>query len=178
MATRLCLADHLSDEDLFACYRAAERPIERTHYQVLWMVCSGFRTEDISVAVGYSPVWIRKLVGRYNEGGARAMGDQRRHNAGGEALLSAEDEQDLRNALAQGTEQGDAWSGAQVARWIRRMSSTWPCSSTALHRYLCSPPMRTKTSLRCQLRPGRRSRRRNSAANGSPKRPTQRRTLS
>ncbi len=121
MAARLRLADHVSHEDLFHRFRAAEDSTARSHWQVLWMVSQGFRTEDISDAIGYSPTWIRKLVGRYNEGGAQAMGDRRRHNAGADPLLSADDEAALARALetepADGDD-GDAWSGPRVARWM------------------------------------------------------------
>jgi transposase len=118
MPARLHLARHLSEGDLFARYQAAPRPLVRAHWQVLWMVSQDWRTEDISGAIGYRPPWIRTLVGRYNEGAPEAMDDQRSHNPGGEKLLSADDEEDLRIALGKVTEQGDAWSGAQVARWM------------------------------------------------------------
>lgn len=118
MPARLRLADHLSYDDLFARYQAAQRPVTRSHWQVLWMVSQDFRTEDISVAVGYSPTWIRKLVGRYNESGPEAMGDQRRHNEGTNALLSAADEAALEAALQETPAEGDAWTGPLVARWM------------------------------------------------------------
>ncbi len=118
MPARLRLADHLREEDLFTRYHGAQQPIARTHWQVLWMVCQGFRTEDIADAVGYSPTWIRKLVGRYNAGGPETMGDQRQHNAGADALLRPEDEEALRCALQERPPEGDAWSGPLVARWM------------------------------------------------------------
>ena len=118
MPQRLRLADHLSADDLFARYRAAEHPVERTHYQVLWMVHQGWRTEDIGVAVGYTPTWIRKLVGRYNDQGPSALRDHRQFNPGAAPLLSWEEEQDLKAALESDPPEGDAWSGPLVARWM------------------------------------------------------------
>ncbi len=118
MPARLRLADHLSEQDLFTRYQAAQRPIARTHWQVVWMVSQGFRTEDIADAVGYSPTWIRKLVGRYNEGGPEALGDGRRRNRGAEPLLGSQDEAVLRQALQEPLPEGDLWSGVQVARWM------------------------------------------------------------
>lgn len=118
MSARLRLADHLSQDEIFACYQAAQHVILRTHWQVLWMVAQHFRTDDISTAVGYSPTWIRKLVGRYNDEGPEAMGDQRRHNEGTNALLSAEDEAALAAALREDPPEGDLWSGPLVARWM------------------------------------------------------------
>ncbi|HEV2124386.1 MAG TPA: winged helix-turn-helix domain-containing protein [Chloroflexota bacterium] len=118
MPARLRLANHLSEQELFTHYQAAQQPIARTHWQVVWMVSQSFRTEDISDAVGYSPTWIRKLVGRYNAGGPAALGDQRRRNPGAEPLLGEEDEAALRQALKGPLPGGDLWSGVQVARWM------------------------------------------------------------
>lgn len=118
MAARLRLAAHVSHEEMFRRFHSAEDATTRSHWQVLWMVSQGFRTDDVSDALGYSPTWIRKLVGRYNEGGAPAMGDQRRHNRGAEPLLSAEDEAALKKVLEQDAVEGDLWTGPRVAQWM------------------------------------------------------------
>lgn len=118
MPRRLQLAAHLPDEELLARYRRAERPVERTHWQVLWMLSQGFYSEDIADAVGYRTAWVRKLVGRYNEGGPESMHDGRAENHGAAPLLSPEDEADLAEALKHAPAQGDAWSGPLVARWM------------------------------------------------------------
>ncbi len=120
MAARLRLAAHVSHEEMFRRFRAAEEPTARSHWQVLWMVSQGFRTEDISDAVGYSPTWIRKLVGRYNAGGAEAMGDGRRRNPGAEPLLSVEGEAALRAVLEKDAAEGDMWTGPRVAEWMSK----------------------------------------------------------
>lgn len=99
MPARLRLANHLRPEELFARYRRAKEPVERTHFQVLHLVSERWRTEEIAQAVSYSMVWIRVLVGRYNEGGVEAMGDRRRHNAGQARLLDEQGEARLRAAL-------------------------------------------------------------------------------
>lgn len=118
MPARLHLADHLGHDELFARYQAAQRPLARSHWQVLWRVRQNFRTEDISDAIGYSPTWIRNLVGCYNDGGPEAMGDQWRHHSGTNALLSTEDEAALEAALQEDPSEGDAGTGPLVARWM------------------------------------------------------------
>lgn len=118
MPARLRLADHVSYEELYHRFRAAEDVTARAHWQVLWMVAQGFRTDDIADAVGYSPTWIRKLVGRYNAGGAQAMGDRRRHNAGQARLLDAEREAALRAELQNRPAEEGLWSGPKVAAWM------------------------------------------------------------
>jgi hypothetical protein len=118
MPARLHLADHLTEEARFARFQSAADPRARSHGQVLWMVGQAFPTEDIAVAVGYSPVWIRKRVGRYNEEGPAAMGDRRHHNPGAKRLLSADEEAALQAALQSPPPEGDGWSGPVVARWM------------------------------------------------------------
>ncbi len=92
----------------------------RAHWQVLWMVSQGFRTDDIADAVGYSATWIRKVVGRYNEGGTDAMGDGRCHNVGQARLLDAEDDAALRAELQHRPADEGLWSGPKVAAWMSR----------------------------------------------------------
>lgn len=118
MAARLRLAAHVRPEEMLERFRSAKGHTDRSHWQVLWMVSQGFRTEDISDAVGYTPVWIRKLVGRYNDGGVDAMGDRRRQNQGARPLLCAEDEAALKAELEKDATKGDLWTGPRVAAWM------------------------------------------------------------
>jgi transposase len=99
MPRRLQLTAHRPDEELLSRYRRAERPVERTHWQVLWMLSQGFHSEDIADAVGYRPAWVRKLIGRYNDEGPEAMQDGRADNPGAPSLLSPQEEADLAEAL-------------------------------------------------------------------------------
>lgn len=118
MPARLRLVDHLSPEALFARYQQAREPVERTHFQVLHLVSQRWRTEDIAEAVGYTPIWIRMLVARYNRGGVEAMGDRRRHNAGQARLLDAEGEAALQEALRERPTDEGLWNGPRVAAWM------------------------------------------------------------
>ena len=118
MGRRLQLTAHLPEAELFRRYRSTPRPVERMHWQVLWMLSQGFRSEDIADAVGYRVAWVRKLIGRYNEQGPQAMHDGREDNPGQPPLLSPEDEAELAEALTQQPVGGDAWSGPLVARWM------------------------------------------------------------
>lgn len=119
MPARLHLREDLSPEELFTRYQAARDPIGRTHFQVLHLVAQRWRTEEIAAAVGYSVVWIRLLVKRYNQGGAAAMGDQRRHNPGQKRLLPESDEQALKSALQSRTPEAEFWNGPRVAQWMQ-----------------------------------------------------------
>ncbi|HEV2132547.1 MAG TPA: winged helix-turn-helix domain-containing protein [Longimicrobiaceae bacterium] len=118
MAQHLRVADHLSPEQLKQRFQSAHDPVERTHFQVLYLASLHWRSADIAEAVGYSIIWIRKLVRRYNEGGPPALEDQRHHNPGQPRLLSPEQEAALEQRLRTPPEDGGLWSGPKVAQWM------------------------------------------------------------
>jgi transposase len=121
MARGLHVADHLSAEELKGRYLAASDPVERTHFQVVHLAHLGWRSVQIAEASGYSVIWVRKLVRRYNEGGPEALEDQRQHNPGQPRLLSGEQETELDRVLREESPpEGGLWSGPKVARWIGR----------------------------------------------------------
>lgn len=119
MAQHLTVADHLSAAELQARYRAAEDRVERTHYQVLYLASRQWRSADIAETTGYSAVWIRKLVRRYNDGGPAALQDRRHANRGQPRLLTAAQEATLdRHLRTARPPDGGLWTGAKVAHWM------------------------------------------------------------
>ncbi len=118
MAQHLRIADYLRPEQLKERYREASDPVERTHFQVLHLASLQWRSADIAEATGYSVIWVRKLVRRYNEGGPAALEDQRHFNAGQPRLLSAEQEAELTQRLRGKPQDGGLWSGPKVAQWM------------------------------------------------------------
>lgn len=118
MAQHLHVADHLSPEQLKQRFQRARDPVQRTHFQVLHLASLQWRSADIGEATGYSVIWIRKLVRRYNEGGPEALEDQRHFNPGQPRLLSAEQEAALEQRLRSKPEDGGLWSGPKVAQWM------------------------------------------------------------
>ena len=119
MAQHLRVADHLSSAELKSHYQNAQDPVERTHFQVLYLAHSHWRSADIAEATGYSVVWIRKLVRRYNERGPQALRDQRHLNPGQPRLLSPQQEAALVKRLKTSPADGGLWSGPKVAQWMR-----------------------------------------------------------
>ncbi len=117
MPKRLRLEDHLPAEELERRYRKAKDPIERAHYQIVWLLARGKSTEEVEEATGYGRGWVRKVARRYNEGGPEGLGDRRHANPGGadRALLSPGQREDLRKALKAPPEDGGLWSSRKVA---------------------------------------------------------------
>ena len=123
MPKRIELSPHATTEELEHRYKKAKDPVERSHFQIVWLLSEGKGTEEVSEVSGYSPGWVRKIARRYNEQGVQGLGDRRHHNPGAKerALLDEAGEEELREALQEPPPTwvgGGMWSGPKVALWI------------------------------------------------------------
>lgn len=112
------VAEHLSMEELERRYRTTRDPVERTHWQALWLVAGGRTAAETAAIVGYSLTWLRTLIRRYNACGADGVVDHRHTNPGGMALVTSAQRQALREALAGPAPDGGLWTCQKVADWI------------------------------------------------------------
>ena len=120
MPKKIELQQHLGAAELARRYRAARDPVERTHYQIVWLLARGKTTTEVMAATGYSRSWVQEVARRYNRQGAAGLGDRRHRNPGGEALLDQAGRGELRAALAGEAPDGGLWSGRKVAARIAR----------------------------------------------------------
>lgn len=118
MPKRVTVLPHLSASELESRYRQAKDPVERTHYQIVWLLASGKTTQEVAQVTGYSLDWIRKIVRRYNQKGIEGLGDRRHDNPGGEPLLSEAQQAQLWQALHGPAPDGGLWNSRKVAEWI------------------------------------------------------------
>ncbi len=120
MPKRLELSPHASTQELEHRYRKAKDPVERSHFQIVWLLGEGRTTEEVCEVTGYSPDWVRRIARRYNERGVEGLGDRRHANPGARerALLDEAGQAELRAALEEAPPGGGMWSGPKVARWI------------------------------------------------------------
>lgn len=109
---------HLSTKELEARFRAAETVVERTHFQVIWLLAKGHTVRETAGVTAISERWVNKLAERYARHGAAALGDQRRGNRGARPLLSGDDLEALRERLQSPPDAGGQWNGPKVALWI------------------------------------------------------------
>jgi transposase len=128
MPKRLELSPHASTQELEHRYRKAKDPVERSHYQIVWLLSEGKSTREVCEVTGYSPGWVRQIARRYNERGVEGLGDRRHSNPGAKerALLDEAGEAELREALqgpAPASVGGGMWSGPKVARWISQRNA-------------------------------------------------------
>jgi transposase len=120
MPKTLKLEPHLSKEELEDRYREARDPVKRSHYQIVWLISEGKTTRQVIEATGYSRGWIQQLARRYNVDGPEALGDRRHQNPGAKerALLTAEQREELAEALKEPPPDGGMWNSRKVGEWI------------------------------------------------------------
>ena len=120
MPKRLKVEGHVQTGELERRYRESRDPVERSQYQIVWLLSQGRLTREVMAATGYSRGWIQELARRYNAGGPDALGDRRRHNPGGadRALLDGAGRARLREALGGEAPGGGLWNGRKVAEWM------------------------------------------------------------
>jgi transposase len=120
MARRIRLTTHLSVEELERRYRAAHEPHERTWWQILWLLARGQTATAIAASTGYTRTWIGQIAKRYNTEGPAGMVN-RQHTTSWRAprMLSAEQQEELRQALAGRAPDGSKqWTCRAVADWM------------------------------------------------------------
>ncbi|MBC6419892.1 MAG: IS630 family transposase [Prochloron sp. SP5CPC1] len=118
MPKRVKLEPHLSTKELEAKYRRTKEGIERSHYQIIWLLSQGKTAQEVAELTGYSRVWVYELVKKYNLLGEKALGDKRKEKCGREPLLNEVQQAQLWQALQEQPADGDLWSGPKVATWM------------------------------------------------------------
>lgn len=118
MPRHAAVVAHLPVAELQRRYRQTADPVERTHWQIVWLVASGRRVPEVAVLVGYTANWVREIVRRYNAGGSAELADRRQHNRGHPPLLDAALREELRRALGGPAPDGGIWTCGKVAAWM------------------------------------------------------------
>lgn len=91
---------------------------------------------------------MRKLAGRYNEAGPKAVSDGRQNNPGKERLLDEAGCAALRNAIENETPPGcGQWNGPKVAEWMSAYlgRQIWPVRGWEYLRHLGYTPQGVPT---------------------------------
>jgi transposase len=120
MPKTIKLEPHLDSEELENRYRKAKDPVERSHYQIVWLISEGKTTRQVIEATGYSRGWVQQLARRYNAQGPEALGDRRHRNPGARerALLDQDQQRELAEVLRKPPPDGGMWNSRKVGEWI------------------------------------------------------------
>lgn len=114
----LTVAPHLPVAALEQRYRQCRDPVERSHWQMLWLVAQGHHCPAVATLTGYSVNWVRTMVRRSNAEGSAGVVDRRQANPGAPPLLSPARREALRAALAEPPPDGGLGTGRKVAAWM------------------------------------------------------------
>lgn len=115
---KIFLSDHLSSEEISQRYQQTKDVVERSHWQVIWLVSQGYNRGEIARIMGYTLAWISRIVKRYNTQGPQGLVDRRRHLPGAAPLLTPALREELAAALEQDAPDGGLWTGPKVAQWM------------------------------------------------------------
>lgn len=121
MPKRISVALHLTTEELEQRYRSSTDSVERSHYQIIWLLAKGRHTEEVVEVTGYSRSWIYELVRSYNHLGDEALGDLRRYNPGSAPKLDDIQQANLIQALRGTAPDGGLWNGRKVADYLSQL---------------------------------------------------------
>ena|SRR5215469_10222332 len=118
MARHIHLAAHLTTDEVEQHYRRAHDPVERSRWQMLWLLAQGQTATQIARVTGYSAFWIGQMARRYNQQGPAGVEDRRHHAPGRARLLSAAQQAELREAIRGPAPHGESWTGRTAAEWM------------------------------------------------------------
>lgn len=121
MPKSITITPHLPIEELERRYRQAKDPVERSHYQIIWLLAQGKPTEEVAAVTGYSRIWIYELVRGYNHVGAAMLGDLRHQNPGATPKLDQVQQANLLQALRGVAPDGGLWNGRKVADYLSEL---------------------------------------------------------
>ena len=130
--TRLPVVPHLTPEEIDQRYRSCSDAAEKTRWHVLWLVTRPDQPVWATAAarlVGFTPVWGRAILKRYNARGPEALTDRRRGN-GAAFKLSPPQQAELFTALQKPPPDHGLWSGPKVATFVRDRFGIAVCVST------------------------------------------------
>ena len=111
------LADHLAEDEVLAHYESSGDPVELRRWLVILWKLQGKKHAEIARLLQRGPMWVTKVVRRYNELGPDGMPDQRAFNGSRPLLDEAQCEQ-LVAQLDEPAPDGGVWTGPKLKRWI------------------------------------------------------------
>ena len=114
---RIRLAPHLPVEELGQRYRRAREPVERSRWQMLWLLARGQQAQQVAAVTGYCAKWVG-LVARQDNAAGPAGVPKRRPQRVSQRLLKPELAAELAQALKGAAPDGGLGTGPQVARWM------------------------------------------------------------
>lgn len=124
MPKKVQLVNYYSSSELKQKYLKTQDAVESRRWHLLWKISLGWTIKNSAIAVGINYDYAKEIVKKYNclaEKGLENLKNQQPMPRGGKKpLLTDEQLEKLRQALASKPSDGGIWTGPKVARWIEK----------------------------------------------------------
>lgn len=77
----ITLQPHLSIEELKTRSRTAKSAVERSQFQIIWLIAQGKSLEEVATLTGYNHNWISQVIWRYNQLGVEEIKKRKYENS-------------------------------------------------------------------------------------------------
>lgn len=122
MPKKAYLKHFLTEEEIKQHYLSTNDRVESRRWHLLWLVSQKWTIKEAAEALGFNYDYAKDIVKTYNEKGPAGVLNRRKTRKfyPSHALLSPEQQEQLRVALKTPPPDQEVWTGPKVAEWIAR----------------------------------------------------------
>lgn len=122
MPKKAYLQSHLSETEIKTRYLQTRDRVESRRWHLLWLVSQNWTIKEAAKALGFNYDYAKDIVKNYNQQGPNAILNRRKTRKfyPSHALLTLEQQEQLRMVLKNPPKDQEAWTGPKVAEWIAK----------------------------------------------------------
>lgn len=122
MPKKAYLNSHLSEIEIKTRYLQTRDRVESRRWHLLWLVSQNWTIKEAAKALGLNYDYAKDIVKNYNQQGPNAILNRRKTRKfyPSHALLTLEQQEQLRIALKNPPRDQETWTGPKVAEWIAK----------------------------------------------------------
>ncbi|MDJ0553209.1 MAG: helix-turn-helix domain-containing protein [Microcoleaceae cyanobacterium MO_207.B10] len=122
MPKKVDLKHHLTTEEIKQQYLNIKDKVESRRWHLLWLVSQKWTVKEAAKALGFNYDYAKDIVKTYNKQGPAGVLNRRKTRKfyPSHALLTPEQQEQLRIALKSPPKDQEVWTGPKVAEWIAR----------------------------------------------------------
>ena len=122
MPKKAYLKSHLSEAEIKTRYLQIRDRVESRRWHLLWLVSQKWTIKEAAQALGLNYDYAKDIVKSYNQKGPDAILNRRKTRKfyPSHALLTPEQQEQLRIALKSPPQDQANWTGPKVAEWIAK----------------------------------------------------------
>ncbi|NER07589.1 MAG: helix-turn-helix domain-containing protein [Okeania sp. SIO3C4] len=122
MPKKAYLKSHLSEIEIKTRYLQTKDRVESRRWHLLWLVSQKWTIKEAAKALGLNYDYAKDIVKNYNQQGPNAILNRRKTRKfyPSHALLTLEQQEQLRIVLKNPPRDQENWTGPKVAEWIAK----------------------------------------------------------